>query len=89
MKSAVRWFAAAVLVLLGIAGALLPVVPGFVFFALAIAILASDSHVVRKWLRWSRRRYPRFLRKMKVPLGPRPKGTGRNGVSSGSKAPIE
>lgn len=72
--SAARWFLAAVLMLLAIAGAMLPILPGFVFFGLAIAVMATESHLVRKWLRWLRRRFPRPLSRMKVPKGPTPAG---------------
>lgn len=86
VASAARWFAAAILVLLGIAGVMLPVVPGFLFFALAIALLASESHQLRRWLRWSRRRFPVGLRWMKVPRGPRPKRRDRTPPSPPASA---
>jgi hypothetical protein len=77
LRSAVRWFAAGILVLLGVAGSLLPIVPGFVFFGLAIVLLAGESHFLRKWLRWVRLRYPKGLRWMRIPRGPTPAGEAR------------
>lgn len=84
-QSAARWLAAAVLVLLSIAGAMLPFIPGFVFFALAVAVVASESHLVRKWLRWVKRRFPRALSRMRVPLGPSP--TARRAASRRNEPP--
>jgi uncharacterized membrane protein YbaN (DUF454 family) len=38
------------LLILGVIGSLLPVVPGFVFFAAGIAVLGTDHVIVRRLL---------------------------------------
>jgi uncharacterized protein YqgC (DUF456 family) len=38
------------LLILGVIGTLLPVVPGFVFFAAGIAVLGTDHAIVRRLL---------------------------------------
>jgi uncharacterized protein YqgC (DUF456 family) len=38
------------LLILGVIGTLLPVVPGFVFFAAGIAVLGTDHAIVRRFL---------------------------------------
>jgi len=77
VKRAFRWALIVLLFLLGIAGFLLPIIPGFVFFAAAIALLATESHSLRRRLRWLRRRFPRWLRRFKIPVGPTPSGLER------------
>jgi uncharacterized membrane protein YbaN (DUF454 family) len=43
------------LLVLGVIGTLLPVVPGFVFFAAGIAVLGTDHAIVRRFLPYVRR----------------------------------
>jgi uncharacterized membrane protein YbaN (DUF454 family) len=38
------------LLILGVLGSLLPIVPGFVFFAAGIAVLGTDHAIVRRFL---------------------------------------
>ena len=47
MSHIVRTILGVALIVLGVIGSLLPVVPGFVFFAAAIAVLGSDHVIVR------------------------------------------
>ena len=48
MGHIVRTILGVALIILGVIGSLLPVVPGFVFFAAAIAVLGSDHVIVRR-----------------------------------------
>jgi uncharacterized protein YqgC (DUF456 family) len=43
------------LLILGAVGSLLPVVPGFVFFAAGIAVLGTDHAIVRRLVPYGRR----------------------------------
>jgi uncharacterized protein YqgC (DUF456 family) len=43
------------LLILGAIGSLLPVVPGFVFFAAGIAVLGTDHAIVRRLMPYVRR----------------------------------
>lgn len=43
------------LLILGVIGSLLPVVPGFVFFAAGIAVLGTDHVIVRRFQPYVRR----------------------------------
>ena len=45
------------LILLGILGALLPVIPGFVFFIPGLMILAEYSKTAQRLLQWMKDRY--------------------------------
>jgi len=43
------------LLILGVLGSLLPIVPGFVFFAAGIAVLGTDHAIVRRFLPYFQR----------------------------------
>ncbi len=43
------------LLILGVIGSLLPVIPGFVFFAAGIAVLGTDHVIVRRFLPYVQR----------------------------------
>jgi len=47
-------------ILLGVAGFILPIMPGFVFLAVGLYILADEYAWARRWLDWLRRRFPRY-----------------------------
>ena len=53
MSHIVRTVIGVGLLILGVIGSLLPVVPGFVFFAAGIAVLGTDHVIVRRFSRWS------------------------------------
>lgn len=67
MSHAVRTMIGVALLILGVIGSLLPIVPGFVFFAAGIAVLGTDHVIVRRLLpyfqrlrTWSRARLERL-----------------------------
>jgi uncharacterized membrane protein YbaN (DUF454 family) len=45
---------------MGVLGALLPILPGWLFFAIALMIFAEESPLVRGWIRRLRQRWPKF-----------------------------
>jgi uncharacterized protein YqgC (DUF456 family) len=45
----VRTIIGVALLILGVIGTLLPIVPGFVFFAAGIAVLGTDHAIVRRF----------------------------------------
>jgi uncharacterized protein YqgC (DUF456 family) len=49
MSHIVRTIIGVGLLILGVLGSLLPVVPGFVFFAAGIAVLGTDHVIVRRF----------------------------------------
>jgi uncharacterized protein YqgC (DUF456 family) len=49
MSHIVRTVIGVILLILGVIGSLLPIVPGFVFFAAGIAVLGTDHVIVRKF----------------------------------------
>ena len=49
MSHIVRTVCGVGLLILGVIGSLLPVVPGFVFFAAGIAVLGTDHVIVRRF----------------------------------------
>ena len=49
MSHIVRTVIGVGLLILGVIGSLLPVVPGFVFFAAGIAVLGTDHVIVRRF----------------------------------------
>lgn len=55
MSHAVRTIIGVALLILGVVGSLLPVVPGFVFFAAGIAVLGTDHVIVRRLLPYFQR----------------------------------
>ena len=50
MSHIVRTIFGVGLLILGVLGSLLPIVPGFVFFAAGIAVLGTDHAIVRRFL---------------------------------------
>jgi uncharacterized membrane protein YbaN (DUF454 family) len=50
MNHLVRTVIGVGLLILGVIGSLLPIVPGFVFFAAGIAVLGTDHAIVRRLL---------------------------------------
>ena len=50
MNHLVRTIIGVGLLILGVIGSLLPIVPGFVFFAAGIAVLGTDHAIVRRML---------------------------------------
>jgi uncharacterized protein YqgC (DUF456 family) len=55
MSHIVRTIIGVGLLILGVIGSLLPVVPGFVFFAAGIAVLGTDHVIVRRLQPYVRR----------------------------------
>lgn len=55
MRHIVRTVIGVGLLILGAIGSLLPVVPGFVFFAAGIAVLGTDHAIVRRLVPYGRR----------------------------------
>jgi len=50
MSHVVRTVIGVALLILGVIGSLLPIIPGFVFFAAGIAVLGTDHVIVRRLL---------------------------------------
>jgi len=63
--STVRTVAGIALIILGIIGSLLPVIPGIVFFAAAIAVLGTDHAIVQKIVALSHRSDHPYMRKFR------------------------
>lgn len=55
MLQTVRTLAGILLLILGVIGSLLPVIPGFVFFAAAIAVLGTNHFLIRRGKLWLER----------------------------------
>ena len=55
MSHIVRTVIGVALLILGVIGSLLPIVPGFVFFAAGIAVLGTDHAIVRRLLPYFQR----------------------------------
>ena len=51
----VRTIIGVALLILGVIGTLLPIVPGFVFFAAGIAVLGTDHVIVRRFVPYFQR----------------------------------
>jgi uncharacterized protein YqgC (DUF456 family) len=49
MSQVVRTIIGVALLILGVIGSLLPIVPGFVFFAAGIAVLGTDHAILRRF----------------------------------------
>jgi uncharacterized protein YqgC (DUF456 family) len=49
MSYGIRTIVGVVLLILGVIGSLLPIVPGFVFFAAGIAVLGTDHAIIRRF----------------------------------------
>jgi hypothetical protein len=66
-----RWSLGVAFILLGIVGALLPVLQGWVFFLLAFIMLFPDHHKVAEILDRGENRFPRLVRNLrKLGIGP-------------------
>jgi uncharacterized protein YqgC (DUF456 family) len=55
MRHIVRTVIGVSLLILGAIGALVPIVPGFIFFAAGITVLGTDHAIVRRLLPYIRR----------------------------------
>jgi len=49
MSYGIRTIVGVVLLILGVIGSLLPIMPGFVFFAAGIAVLGTDHAIIRRF----------------------------------------
>jgi uncharacterized membrane protein YbaN (DUF454 family) len=49
---------------LAVLGAFLPILQGWIFLLIALAIFARESETVRRWIRAARRRWPKFSDKV-------------------------
>lgn len=58
-----RISAGLVMLLLGLAGLILPILQGILFLILAAVLLAPYSKTIRKWLAWSEQRFPALHQK--------------------------
>jgi hypothetical protein len=47
-------------ILLGFIGLFLPILQGFLFFGIGLALLSKESFWVRARVRWARRRWPKL-----------------------------
>lgn len=66
-----------VCVLLGIAGIILPIIPGIPFLVAGLALLSTEHRWVRSLLVWTKRKLGRWWpRSIRIPRAPR-RGAGR------------
>ncbi len=49
---------------LAVVGAILPILQGWIFLLIALAIFAKESETVRGWIRGARKRWPKFSEKI-------------------------
>jgi uncharacterized membrane protein YbaN (DUF454 family) len=59
---ALRIALAAIFSAIGIAGLILPILPGWLFFLFAFAVLAPQHRYTKKWVAWIDQRAPRTAR---------------------------
>jgi uncharacterized membrane protein YbaN (DUF454 family) len=62
VRKAIMLFIAFLCLIMSVIGGLLPFLQGWVFFAIALAILAKESKIARDWIRVARRRWPGLSR---------------------------
>ena len=55
-------FAIAICLVLSVIGGLLPILQGWIFFVIALYLLATEFEVGRRWVRNMRRRWPMLSR---------------------------
>jgi hypothetical protein len=68
---AFRWSLGVLFILLGIVGALLPVLQGWIFFLMAFIMLFPDHHKVAEILDRGENRFPRLVRTLRgMGIGP-------------------
>jgi uncharacterized protein len=74
-----RWSLGVLFILLGIVGALLPVLQGWIFFLLAFIVLFPDHHKVAEILDRGENRFPRLVRNLrKLGIGPEEEDDGED-----------
>jgi len=69
VATVLRVIAAAISIVIGFAGLILPVLPGWLFFGLAAALLFPDSRLVRKMVAKIEQRFPSTRRLMRFLIG--------------------
>jgi hypothetical protein len=52
------------LILLGIPGIVLPILPGWLLIGIGLVVLSQEVHTVRRLLHWLRRRFPGLARRL-------------------------
>lgn len=62
---AVRIAIAALFCLIGLAGLILPILPGWLFFFFAFAVLAPQHRYTKKAVSWIEKRAPRMARALR------------------------
>ena len=72
MSHIVRTVIGVGLLILGVIGSLLPIVPGFVFFAAGIAVLGTDHVIVRRFQPYVHRADARWLERRGILKPPKP-----------------
>ena len=50
--------------LLAAVGSVVPIMQGWIFFVIGVALLASESEIVRGWIRAARRKWPGLSHKI-------------------------
>ncbi len=58
MRKPLMVLAIAVCLVLSVIGGLLPILQGWIFFVIALYLLATEFEAGRRWVRWARRRWP-------------------------------
>ena len=62
MRKPLMALAIVALLLLSVLGGLLPILQGWIFFVLALYLLATEFEIGRVWVRKARRRWPTLSR---------------------------
>jgi uncharacterized protein len=79
-----RWSLGVLFILLGIAGALLPILQGWIFFLLAFILLFPDHHKVAEILDRGENRFPRLIRTLRrMGIGPEEESDDEDEVEDG------
>ncbi|HMC21694.1 MAG TPA: hypothetical protein VKL19_07595 [Thermoanaerobaculia bacterium] len=66
-----RWMLAAISILVGIVGLLLPILPGWLFFGIAALLLFPESALTRRIVARIKQRFPSTRNLFRILLGER------------------
>jgi hypothetical protein len=62
MRKIVAALAIAACLVMSVVGGLLPILQGWIFFVIALYLLATEFETGRRWVKGARRRWPRLNR---------------------------